>query len=305
MSTTVDWSSIGFAIWGCACLVALMLLACFWKTAANAHFVRRSYMVYLAAQSIGSVLQLISNQRFESTWINWAFWQVLLLAGGAYMAIGVAISAAVFVKEKQQQENGNNEPQPEECIIIQNDDSGMCRSIPRRTTFVQWGLGIGILVLIAVSIVLLVVQLVASNSNDWLAIIVFVYYFPAALLAWVCVIKVWWSMWPTGAMTVSAPAVAVESTTEEASSSTTSSRQCDAATWIRRISVVAASMGMVNYLLPALEYVATLSIWESTFLTRLLDSIIYLPGILPWIIWIDRQEPFLASLSIKSILKPE
>lgn len=297
----MDLGSIGFAIWGCACLVSLMLLACFWQTAANAHFVRRCYMVYLAAQSIGSVLQLISNQRFENTWMYWAFWQVLLLAGASYMAIGVAISAAVFVQEKQQQENGNNDPQPEERIIIQNDDAGVCRSMPRRTKFVRWGLGIGFLLLIAVSIILLAVQLVASNSNDWLAVVVFVYYFPSAFIAWVCVIKVWWSMWPD-AMMVSTPAV-VESTEEARSSST--SRQCDATTWIRRISVVAASMGMVNYLLPALEYVAGLQIWESTFLTRLLDSIIYLPGILPWIIWIDRQEPFLVSLSIRSILKPE
>jgi len=95
-------------------------------------------------------------------------------------------------------------------------------------------------------------------------LMVFCFYLPAAILTCVCVLRVWWAGWPglppTDGLIV------------------------------RRLAVVAAIMGMVDYLLPAIVYLG-LPVWQPTLLSRGLDSLLYVPLVLPWILWVDRQQP--------------
>jgi len=55
--------------------------------------------------------------------------------------------------------------------------------------------------------------------------------------------------------------------------------------------VLGGILGYIDFLLPAVAVVGA-GIWEASFLSRVLDCVLYLPLVLPAVIWFDQQPQF-------------
>jgi len=55
--------------------------------------------------------------------------------------------------------------------------------------------------------------------------------------------------------------------------------------------VLGGILGYIDFLLPAVAVVGA-GIWEASFLSRVLDCVLYLPMVLPAMIWFDQQPQF-------------
>jgi len=285
-------ATVGFAIWGSTCLLALAVVILY-PERRHRGFVRRAYAVYLLCQAVASALTIaeaeatpptdstapLADGPAPLTWLRLAFWQLLLAAACVYVSIGVTVGAAIF--------RPTHMPPRAAAIGVPNqgEDEGISASTPmvpatqphgpqlyadeghsplsrKQLTVIRWGLGAGFAVAVALSGGLVAMQVLGKAVL--MPLMVFCFYLPAAILTCVCVLRVWWAGWPglppTDGLIV------------------------------RRLAVVAAIMGMVDYLLPAIVYLG-LPVWQPTLLSRGLDSLLYVPLVLPWILWVDRQQP--------------
>eukprot|EP00978_Attheya_sp_CCMP212_P022474 scaffold67100_cov51-Attheya_sp.AAC.2 len=175
---------------------------------------------------------------------------------------------------------------------------------PSQTKRMKLALLVGLLLSVGLSVALLTLQIM--DRPDLFPILVFCYYLPAALLSFLCVLAVWWSGFPPDVsssawVSVSTSCITCRNTgttrstynrpTDMNTMTTTPTNQ-NAALGIRRLSVVAAIVGMIDFIVPALAYIGLdRYLWEETFVTRVLDSLIYIPLIIPWVMRVSQQAP--------------
>lgn len=265
-------ATVGFGIWGSACLLGVVVLVAY-PTAAEGRrrfFLARTYMVYLMAQAIGSVLTIcerhVESERAAGL-LDLFFWLALLTAAFVYVCIGVTVGACVFLRGKRNSALTDKVPSPSNPLMQggvkrQEDDIAMSH---RQLTWIHRALGVGLVLWIGLAIAM--IWLFAQGRAADLPLAVFCYYFPAAIMAFAVIVRLWWSGWPglEGAEGL----------------------------WIRRMSVFSGIMGLIDYLIPAVLFLGP-PVWQPTFVSRGLDSLLYVPLIIPWVLWVDRQRPLRA-----------
>jgi len=312
-------------------------------------------MVYLGSQLVASILRVmedifVGRSSSSSSWLEWAFWQAMIVAASAYLIMGIVVGTVVHlfvctacvcihtppppavglgldlsernVNAGEMGRNNVNINMNDEYAGVDTVDVaavGMhSKSVgdetltvgpvcmpslsPSQTKRMKFALLVGLLLSVGLSVALLTLQIL--DRPDLFSILVFCYYLPAALLSFFCVLTVWWSGFPpdlSSSTWVSVSTICTRRNTGTTRSThgptgmnttiTTPTNQ-NAALGIRRLSVVAATVGMVDFIVPALAYIGLdRYLWEETFVTRVLDSLIYIPLIIPWIMRVSQQAP--------------